>query len=438
MTKEGSNRDYDVVVIGGGQAGLALGYYLRRSGLRYAILDAQDGPGGAWRHGWQSLSLFSPARWSSLPGWIMPGTTADYPGKAALLAYISDYEKRYDLPVYRPVRVEAVRRADDAEQRGGSYGNDGNSDGKGSYGSSVSYGGGGNDGKSASNVSEGNDGNDGSNVSDGKSASNVSNGGDGNNEHKGGRLIVESDSGVWRADAVVSATGSWERPYTPPYIGHELFRGVQLHSAYYRSPEEFSGQRVLVVGGGNSGAQIYAEVSKVANATWVTLREPLFMPDYVDGRYLFDAASRYYTAQQAHTGEAARGETTSLSLGDIVMVQPVREARERGVLRSVRPFSRFTACGVVWNDGREEPVDAVIWCTGFNPALDHLAPLGVIEPDGHVLVDGTRALKEPRLWLLGYGDWTGFASATLVGVGRTARSTMEQIVAALYPENGIG
>ena len=73
----------DVAVIGGGQAGLATGYYLRRHELSFAILDAEGGPGGAWRHGWDSLMLFSPAQWSSLPGWPMPGGGESVPGRAA-------------------------------------------------------------------------------------------------------------------------------------------------------------------------------------------------------------------------------------------------------------------------------------------------------------------------------------------------------------------
>lgn len=76
-------------------------------------------------------------------------------------------------------------------------------------------------------------------------------------------------------------------------------------------------------------------------------------------------------------------------------------------------------------------IDAVIWCTGFRPALDHLAPLGIGEANGHVAVSGTRAVREPRLWLVGYGEWTGFASATILGVGRTARATVADIVTAL-------
>jgi putative flavoprotein involved in K+ transport len=346
----------DLIVVGGGQAGLAAGYYLRRSGLSYVILDAQPEPGGAWLHGWDSLRLFSPARWSGLPGWIMPGGTDEYPGRDAVIQYLAQYEARYALPVHRPVQVRAIHPRED-------------------------------------------------------------------------HLKVQSDAGTWRASAVISATGSCQHPFVPSLPGQEQFRGEQLHSATYRMPDPCAGKRVLVVGGGNSGAQILAELSRVANATWITLEPPRFLPDTVDGRFLFEQATERYKAKLA-----GRDPGPARSLGDIVMVPPVREARERGVLHSVRPFVRFTETGVVWEDSRETPADAVIWCTGFRPALDHLAPLGVLGPDGRVELEGNRAVREPRLWLLGYGNWTGFASATLIGVGRSARAAVQEITRVVAPQ----
>ena len=342
-------------MVGGGQAGLAVGYYLRRSGLSFAIFDAGEGPGGAWRYGWDSLEAFSPALHSSLPGWIMPGGTEKYPSRDETVEYLSRYEERYGLPIHRPAPVEEVRR-------------------------------------------------------------------------EGEMLVLRLGKVRVRARAVVSATGTWSEPRVPYYPGRERFRGEQIHSSRYRSPELLAGKRVLVVGGGNSGAQILAEVSRVADATWVTLEEPAFLPDDVDGRVLFERATARYAASQR--GEAESDGGPSLSLGNIVMLQPIREARERGALKSVRPFEGFTEGGVIWPDGTEEPVDAVIWCTGFGPALDHLRPLGVVDSNGRVKTvgaAGTRAAGEHRLWLLGYGDWTGYASATLVGVGRSARATVEEI-----------
>jgi cation diffusion facilitator CzcD-associated flavoprotein CzcO len=356
----------DVVVVGGGQSALAAGFYLRRTGLSYVLLDAQPLPGGAWRRAWRSLHLFSPARWSSLPGWQLPTSgsdgAAEYPTRDEVVAYLAAYEQRYALPVVRPVRVDAVRR----------------------------------------------------------------------DEHDPTRLRLESAGGVWRARAVVSATGTWAEPYLPPIEGGERFGGVQLHSAHYASPEPFAGRRVVVVGGGNSGAQIVADLAPHATVTWATLAPPTFLPDHVDGRYLFEQATARYAALKA-----GREPDPPRSLGDVVAVESVRRARDAGHLASVPAPVALTPTGARWPDGRETREDAVIWCTGFRPALTHLRPLAVVDDaQGRARVavggsSGTRSLVEPRLWLLGYGDWTGYASATLVGVGRSARAAVDEIAAAL-------
>ncbi|MET8324635.1 pyridine nucleotide-disulfide oxidoreductase, partial [Micromonospora sp. NPDC005189] len=119
------------------------------------------------------------------------------------------------------------------------------------------------------------------------------------------------------------------------------------------------------------------------------------------------------------------------SLGDIVAVPPVRAARDAGLLTAKPMFARLTADGVQWADGSRTGVDAVIWCTGFRPALSHLAPLGLRGRRGHIATVGTRAVDEPRLHLLGYGDWTGPASATLIGVGRPARDAARAVAELL-------
>ncbi|MDZ7587648.1 MAG: ArsO family NAD(P)H-dependent flavin-containing monooxygenase [Parasphingorhabdus sp.] len=332
---------HDIVIIGGGQMGLSLGYYLNRAKADFLILDAEEGPGGAWRHGWESLRLFSPAGYSSLPGWLMPPPAHEgYPTRDDVLDYLTRYEERYQLPLRRPVRVTTVERS-------------------------------------------------------------------------GAHLTVRTDRGDFAARHVVSATGTWTKPYIPDIPGRDLFKGHQVHSATYERPEDFEGQTVLVVGGGNSGAQIMAEVALIARALWVTMQDPVFLPDDVDGRVLFERA----VARM----KAGPGDTPVGGIGDIVMVPPVKEARDRGDLSSVRPFASMTTKGVIWPDGSEMAVDAIIWCTGFRPALDHLRALNVIENDGRVLVEGNRSINEMRLWLAGYGDWTGPGSATLMGAARTAR-----------------
>lgn len=238
---------------------------------------------------------------------------------------------------------------------------------------------------------------------------------------------VRAGNRQWLARAVISATGTWGKPFVPDWQGRADFRGQQVHSAHYHDPAPFAGKRVMVVGGGNSGAQILAEVSQVSETRWITQEPPAFLPDDVDGRVLFERATERWKAQQ----EGRSIDEPVGGFGDIVMVPPVREARERGVLVAERPFARFTETGVEWADGRREDLDAVIWCTGFRPALDHLGELGIIEADGKVQVEETRVVKQPNLWLVGYGDWTGMASATLIGVTRTARSTVDQVAQAL-------
>ncbi|WP_030842187.1 ArsO family NAD(P)H-dependent flavin-containing monooxygenase [Streptomyces sp. NRRL F-4474] len=345
----------DVVVIGGGQSGLAVGYHLRRLGLDFVILDAQATPGGAWQHTWDSLHLFSPAAYSSLPGRLMPPQPGEiYPDAAHVVSYLTDYEQRYDLPVHRPVRVVGV--------------------------------------------------------------------------HCDGELLrVETDSGTWRARAVISATGTWSRPFVPAVPGRAEFQGAQLHTVEYHSPQDFAGQKVIVVGGGNSGAQIAADLAHDTDLTWVTLREPRYLADDIDGRALFDHA----TVRRKALDEGRTDTGGVASLGDIVAVPPVRAARDAGLLKAQPMFDRLTATGVAWADGTTAETDAIIWCTGFRPALAHLAPLGLRGPRGHIPTAGTQAIGEPRLHLLGYGDWTGPASATLIGVGRPAREAARAIAALL-------
>lgn len=350
------SRALDVVVIGAGQSGLAAGYHLRRlGGLDFAVLDAEPAPGGAWQHAWDSLRLFSPAAYSSLPGRLMPPQQEEtYPDASHVVDYLTDYERRYELPVQRPVRVEAVRR-------------------------------------------------------------------------DGAYLRVETDSGVRSARAVISATGTWSRPFLPAVPGRASFRGRQLHTVHYRTSGEFAGMRVIVVGGGNSGAQIAADLAYDTELTWVTRRPPRFLADDIDGRALFDHA----TARRRALDEGRTDGGGVASLGDVVAVPPVREARDTGRLTARPMFTRVTGTGVVWADGTRAEADVIIWCTGFRPALAHLGPLGLRGPRGHIPVRGTEAVGDPRLHLLGYGDWTGPASATLIGVGRPAREAARAVAALL-------
>ncbi|MCY1158170.1 MAG: NAD(P)/FAD-dependent oxidoreductase, partial [Citricoccus sp.] len=160
-----------------------------------------------------------------------------------------------------------------------------------------------------------------------------------------------------------------------------------------------------------------------ASVTWVTRRPPRYLPDDVDGRALFAVATAH--VQAARRGEPSPGGVGSL--GDIVAVPPVRAARDAGRLEAAPMFSAFTPTGVQWNDGHTLEVDAVIWCTGFRPDLGHLRPLDLSMEGTVPATTGappTRSRDRPGLFFLGYGDWCGPASATLIGVGAPARATV--------------
>ena len=108
MDAAGDRRE--VIVVGGGQAGLAIGYLLARQGRQFTILEAADAPAAAWRARWDSLRLFTPVRYDSLPGRAFPGDPDSYPGRDDVVAYLTDYARDLELPVELSSRVRAVRQ----------------------------------------------------------------------------------------------------------------------------------------------------------------------------------------------------------------------------------------------------------------------------------------------------------------------------------------
>jgi cation diffusion facilitator CzcD-associated flavoprotein CzcO len=345
----------DVIIIGGGQSALACGYFLRRLDADWVMLDAQEEAGGAWQHTWDSLTTFSPAQYSSLPGWLMPKSKGPYPTRDEVLAYLRQYEVRYELPVCRPVEVRSIKRENNL-------------------------------------------------------------------------FYLDTTAGRYICKALISATGTWQAPYIPNVPGRKLFAGRQLHSAFYESPLPFRDKRVLVIGEGNSGAQILADLlPHVSVAHWATKEEPDFLPEDVDGRVLFNVASaKYYAEQKGETFD-----TSKLNLGNIVLVPSIRQAFRDGHLISHGQIREITEDGVVWQDDRREQYDALIWCTGFHYATDHLEGLVPRDHRGRIQTKGTKATEIDNLWLVGYGNWTGFASATMIGVGRSARKTIREVERSL-------
>lgn len=355
--------DYDILVIGAGQAGLSAAYHLRRLGLRperdFLVLDHAPGPGGAWQFRWPTLTLSTVNRVHDLPGMefaetLPPGST-DAPAATAVPRYYGRYEERFDLRVRRPVTVTVVC---DREPH----------------------------------------------------------------------LTAETDTaGTVRVRGLMNATGTWERPFVPHYPGAETFRGRQLHTHDYRTPDEFAGQHVVVVGAGISAVQLLDEISRVTTTTWVSrtaprFRETPFTPE--DGRA---AVARVEDRVRRGLPPGSVVSVTGLPLDD-----RLRAARDRGVLDWNPMFAVIEPDGVRWADGRTRRADVILWATGFRSGLDHLAPLRLRGPGGGITMTGrlaTRVAADPRIHLIGYGP-----SASTVGANRAGRAAAVELTEYL----GIG
>ena len=334
---------FDALVVGAGPAGLAAGYHLRRAGLSFAILEAGDKPGGSWPGYYESLTLFSPSRYSGLPGMPFPGPSDRYPARDEVTAYLRRYAEAFGLPV---LTGEHVLRA----ERAGA-----------------------------------------------------------------GFWVLTAAGGEYRARTLIAATGSFAKPHRPRFPGQEAFHGRILHVAEYRNAEPFRGKRVVVVGARNSAVQIAHELAAVARTTLAT-RAPLrFEPQTILGR-------------DVHFWLSATG-LDRLPLGRLFDVSEpggvVDDGTYAAAVRSGRPdrrpvFSRFTEEGVVWEDGEEEAVDAVVLATGYRPNLDYLRPLGVLRKDGRPDQRAGIARTILGLYFVGLPFQTSFASATLRGVGPDA------------------
>ncbi|WP_127845606.1 ArsO family NAD(P)H-dependent flavin-containing monooxygenase [Psychroflexus aestuariivivens] len=345
-----SEKIYDLIIIGAGQSALACAYFLRRKDVDYTILDDQKQCGASWQHTWNSLTLFSPSEHSSLPGWQMPNTENEFPIKSEVVDYLCKYEKRYNFPIERPVKVISLEKTD-------------------------------------------------------------------------GIFEIETDKGKYKSKSIISATGTFQNPYIPEISEKNNFEGEQLHSSDYQNPENFKDKKVLVVGEGNSGAQILAEVSKVAETFWSTLKEPEYLPDDVDGRVLFDVASAKYYAEK----KGEKLDSSKYNLGNIVMLPSVKDARSRNVLNSHGQIDKIHGKKVIFENGEQQEIDVIIWCTGFGYTTGFLHNLVSIDNKGKIPTDKTKAKETDGLWLVGYGGWTGFASATIIGVGRSAKKTVKEV-----------
>ena len=372
MAPTPTSRFVSVLVIGAGQAGLSAAHHLGRRGFHpvgpeqitngttppppsdapgtFAVLDAEDAPGGAWRHRWDSLTMSTVNHIYELPGYRVPEADPTARANDLLPAYFADYEQRFSLPIHRPVHVSRVERSDDTVTPG--------------------------------------------------------------------RFVITTDQGEWSADWLINATGTWTAPHWPTVPGQRTFRGRQLHTHDYVRAEDFTGNRVVIVGMGVSATQLLAEISRVAETLWVTRREPHWIDDPAPGR-LAEAVQGVDERTRAGLPPASVVRATGMFRSSWV-----REAEARGVMERHPMFTAIEPEGVRMPDGSLWEADVILWCTGFRPAVRHLAPLHLRTPAGGIRVVESRAVDEPHLFLIGYGP-----SQSTVGANRAGREAVRTIVA---------
>jgi cation diffusion facilitator CzcD-associated flavoprotein CzcO len=358
-----------VVVVGAGQAGLSVAYYLRRLGLEpgreFVVLDRGPGSGGAWQHRWDAMRLGSAHRVNDLPGMGELGIsfeTADkhLPARQVVADYYRRYETYFELQVERPAAVTAIDNAGDDL--------------------SISY--------TAGPPSVGADAE---------------------------RQII--------APFVVNATGTWGSPFIPWYPGRDSFEGRQIHTADYVSAQELAGARVVVVGGGTSAIGFLLELETQAAAiTWVS-RRPV---DFLEAGVVNVEAGARAISMQDEAARAGRALPSIVSGAGVPRTRRMQAAVQRGLLVRRPMFSSIEPGGVRWDDGSFTPADVILWATGFRPELRHLAPLQLREKEGGISVAGGASWRDPRVFFAGYGP-----QASTSGANRSGRTIARQVVVAL-------
>ncbi|PSM43261.1 FAD-dependent oxidoreductase [Streptomyces dioscori] len=348
-----------VIVIGAGQSGIAAAAALRRADLRPLVLEASEHPGGSWPHYYDSLVLFTPARFNGLPGFPFPGDPHHFPTRDETAHYLRACAASLDCEIHTGTRVTAVTRDED------------------------------------------------------------------------GMYMVRAQTAAGRtaefvAPAVVSATGAFSNPRVPRLPALDHYTGHLMHSADYHGPARFAGQRVVVVGAGNSAVQIATELGPYARVTLASR-----------SRIRFATRSAVSGASPVWQGLAIAAR---LPVGPLfapgsdvtaVFAEPAALAMSGADQRAM--FRSTYGAEMRWPDGSTEDVDTVILATGYRPALAHLRPMGVLRADGTPRQRRGLSRDHPGLAFVGLRHQRTLFSDTLHGVGGDAEYLALRLAAVHGP-----
>lgn len=239
-----------------------------------------------------------------------------------------------------------------------------------------------------------------------------------------GLLVVEAADRSWTTRTLINATGTWTRPFIPHVPGMETFAGDQLHTSDYPGPERFRGKRVVVVGGGASAVQFIGALAPIATTVWVTRREPVWNT----GEFTPELGRKVVAKVEERVRQGLPPRSV-VSVTGLMLREQEREAERLGAYAHPRPmFVAVEPRGVRWADGTFERADAIIWATGFRPAIEHLGPLHLRSPHGGIQLETTTAVADPRVQLVGYGP-----SASTIGANRAGRAAARSVADRLRP-----
>jgi putative flavoprotein involved in K+ transport len=349
---------YDTIVIGAGQSGLATGYFLQQEGRDFVILDANPRIGDAWRNRWDSLRLFTPARYDGLAGMPFPASPHSFPTKDEMADYLETYAAHFKLPVRTGVRVDHLTR-------------------------------------------------------------------------KGNRFMLSAGDQRFEADNVVVAMATFQKPRIPDFT-RELDPGIrQIHSVDYRNPDQLQDGSVLIVGAGNSGAEIAMEVSQ-NHQTWLSGRDTGHVPFRIEGtaariillRLVLRGLFHHLLTINTPLGRKIRPEFLSEG-GQLIRTKP-EDLAEAGVKRVPRTEGIQNGLPLL-EDGRVLEVANVIWSTGFTPGFSwiDLPIMGELEPKHRRGV----VQSQPGLYFVGLSFLYALSSTMIQGVSRDAEYIVKQIAA---------
>jgi putative flavoprotein involved in K+ transport len=347
---------FPTIVIGGGQAGLAVGYHLAKRGLAFQILDSSLHVGDAWRNRWDSLRLFNPARYAGLPGLRFPGRGDGFPTKDQMADYLVTYAQRFRLPVQNGVRVDRLWK-------------------------------------------------------------------------EGDRFVLAAGEYRFECDNVVVAMANYQVPRVPAFAQGLDRSIVQMHASEYRNPSQLQPGGVLIVGVGNSGADIGIEVART-HSTWISGKESGHIPWRIESFFarfllvrLFRFLGHHILTVKTPIGRKIRPKVLS-SAAPLMRVKP-RDLDGAGIVRVPRVTGVANGRPLL-EDGRVLDVTNVIWCTGYHHGFPWI-DLPVLGENGEPAHELGIVKKIPGLYFVGLHFLYSMTSATLMGVGRDAKRIAKAI-----------